>query len=372
MRNSDIKFSILLGLSVTIFLIVLFFGLRTKGFDSLNGATWLEDEPGIRFGNYGIAYGLIDNDQVKQGISGLNAFSIEIAVRPESFYQKGFNLILCLHDGKDNNQLIVGQYESYIIAMNGDDYSHRRKTKRIYADILSKKPEKVLLTVTTGHEGTRLYADGRLIEARSDLVLKIPQGDRLKLTLGNSVYGKGSWKGDLYGLALYGDELEQETITNHFKAWSENQVLSFSGNDKPLLAFTFNEGKGAEITDTVAGIQKLSIPSRFTIPERQYISLPWRDFKADKRYLMDFIINLAGFIPLGFVICALFIQSGGIFQKKAVLFSVIFCFLTSLCIEIAQAWIPSRSSQGLDLVLNTIGAWIGAMLTRWEDGRRGR
>jgi len=36
-------------------------------------------------------------------------------------------------------------------------------------------------------------------------------------------------------------------------------------------------------------------------------------------------------------------------------------FVKSFAIEIAQAWIPSRSSQALDLILNTIGAFIGAL-----------
>jgi glycopeptide antibiotics resistance protein len=38
------------------------------------------------------------------------------------------------------------------------------------------------------------------------------------------------------------------------------------------------------------------------------------------------------------------------------------CGAISLTIELAQAWIPSRSSQMLDLILNTLGGGIGVLL----------
>jgi len=360
--NSNIKFRLLVALSFIILLIVLFFGLRGNGFHFSNDVTWIKHEPGIRFGSYGIAYAFINNDQIKNNISAIENFSIEIALKPEDFDLEGFNLILSLHDGKDSNQLIVGQWQSYIIAMNGDDYSHKRKIKRISAKIFSKPPKKLLLAITTGDAGTKLYIDGKLAEARSDLILKIPKGDMLSVVLGNSVHGNSSWRGEVYGLAFYSDRLEPETIENRFNAWSKNQIFPFTKDAKPFLSFTFNETKGTETIDCITGMQKLNIPASFHILEKRFLSLSRWDFKANKSFLIDFIINLLGFIPLGVTLCALFVQSGGIFQKKAIIFSVVLCFFISLCIETAQAWMPSRSSQGLDLILNTTGAFIGAIL----------
>jgi glycopeptide antibiotics resistance protein len=48
------------------------------------------------------------------------------------------------------------------------------------------------------------------------------------------------------------------------------------------------------------------------------------------------------------------------------------CFLLSLAIELAQAWIPSRSSQMLDLMLNTLGGATGVALQRMHWRRRAR
>jgi hypothetical protein len=360
MLNSGVRFGLLVGLSFTILLIVLFFGLRGKGFHLSNDVSWLGDEPGIRFGRYGIAYATLDNAQIKKNLSEVKAFSIEIAIKPEDFDLRGFNLILSLHAGKDSNQLIIGQWESSIIVMNGDDYSHERKTKRISTDIFSKPSKKLLMTITTGEEGTKIYIDGKLIEERPDLILDIPKENTLRVTLGNSVHGNASWRGEVYGLALYGDRLVPETIQAHFNAWSNNKIFPFAKEESPILSFPFNERHGTETIDYVTGTQKLNMPTRFHILEKRFLSLTWQDFKANKSFFQDFVINLLGFIPLTFVLCALFIQSGGVLQKKAMLFSVALCFLTSLFIEIAQAWIPSRSSQSLDLMLNTVGALIGA------------
>jgi len=361
-RNSNKRFKLLVVLSVTILLLVLFFGLRGNGYKFSNDVTWIKDEPGIRFGNYGIVYAVIDKDHIKNNLSATQTFSIEIAIKPEGFNPDGFNLILSLHDGEDCNQLMVGQYKSYIVIMNGDDYENRRKIKRISADIFSKPSKKLLLTITTGDEGTKLFVDGKLIKAKSDLILTIPVENIPRLILGNSVYGNSPWRGEMYSLAFYANKLELETIENRFNSWSNTQVLPYTKNGKPILFFMFNERTGTQTTDYVTRIQKLNIPTSFLILEKRFLSPPWRYFKANKSFLMDFIVNLLGFIPLGFILCALCIQSRGIFQKKAILFSLILCFLISLCIEIAQAWIPSRSSLALDIILNTISALIGAML----------
>jgi VanZ family protein len=364
MQNSKIKLKLLFAISFVMLLIILFFGLSGKGFHFSNNVNWIQYEPGIRFENYGIAYALIDKNQIKNNIAAEKAFSIEIAFKPEGFDKNGFNLLLSLHDGNDSNQLIVGQWRSYIIAMNGDDYSNRKKIKRLEADIFSKPLKKLFLTVTTGEKGTVLYIDGKLIEARSDLTLKIPQGDMLWVTLGNSVSGKNSWKGEVYGLALYPNEHDPETVESHFNAWAGNPALPFNAVGKPSLFFAFDERSGTETRDRVTGTQKLYIPASFPVLDKRFISPLWPDFRPDKNFFMDFIINLLGFIPLGFVLCALFIQTRAVTQKKAIIFSVALCFLLSLGIEIAQAWIPSRSSQELDLILNTLGAFIGALLCR--------
>ena len=103
----------------------------------------------------------------KENGFGENGFSIEIALKPLN-YEEGFNFIFALHNGNDRNQLLVGQWRSWIIAMNGDDYDHKRRVKRISVDIASQSSKVRVLTITTGQEGTKAYIDGQLIRTEKE------------------------------------------------------------------------------------------------------------------------------------------------------------------------------------------------------------
>jgi len=95
---------------------------------------------------------------------------------------------------------------------------------------------------------------------------------------------------------------------------------------------------------------------------KEHISLPKSEFTYRKSFFKDCIINFLGFIPFGFILSATLIKFEGTFEKHYILIAVLFCFAVSLIIEVFQAWIPSRSSSMLDLILNTLGALIGARI----------
>ena len=77
----------------------------------------------------------------------------------------------------------------------------------------------------------------------------------------------------------------------------------------------------------------------------------------------DFALNVAGFIPLGFLILPLarhIMNSNKII--RLVVIAVVMGFSVSLVIEILQyLWIPGRYSSAYDLVANTFGTIIGAL-----------
>ena len=132
----------ILWVILTLFIILLtfFFGLRPKGFNFINNAKWIVSEPGIRFDTYGIVYKVLNRYQFNRDFNGLDTFSVEILFKPENFEQRGFSHILSIHDGEDNDQLLIGQWKAYLIVMNGDDYSNKRKIKRITYKIDSDIP----------------------------------------------------------------------------------------------------------------------------------------------------------------------------------------------------------------------------------------
>jgi glycopeptide antibiotics resistance protein len=90
----------------------------------------------------------------------------------------------------------------------------------------------------------------------------------------------------------------------------------------------------------------------------------------DSAFWKDVTLNLLGFIPLGFFLSALRSDFGGAAARRNLLLCVGLCLALSLVIELAQAFIPSRSSQLLDLLLNTLGGAIGVTLQRAHRRRR--
>ena len=364
MSKKQNRIKLLFSLSLVILIGILFFGLRPKGFHFSNNVNWITDKPGIRFGSYGIAYTALSDKRIERDLSESGSFSIEITIKPEPRNQEGFNLILVLHDARDRNQLLIGQYCSSLIIMNGDDYSNRRKTRRIALNQVFQSPEEIFLSITTGDEGTSAYIDGRLIKRKKDLKLEIPRGGDTspRLILGNSVYGNSSWRGDIYGLAFYGYDLTSEQVELHFNNWSKEQKFSYANQYKPSLLYLFDEKNSKMAIDHANGNHELKIPTRMHILKKRILAPPWIDLKLNKSFIQDFVINLVGFIPLGFILSATFIELGGTLKKRVILITVALCFAISLIIEVAQGWMPSRSSQILDLMLNTSGALIGTMV----------
>jgi len=358
------RLKMLVGLVVAILFGVLFFGLRSKGIPATNGANWILERPGIRFSNKSIAYTDPFVESFEEGIPDLNGFSIIIAFKPESFHEKGFNFILSVHNGKNCDQLLVGQWRSHIIIMNGDDYPYKRKTHRITTNIFSPTPRITFLTVSTSKEGTKVYVGSQLSKTNSDLILKIPKGDKTRLILGNSVSGKHFWNGEIYGLAIYDYSLNANETVFHAKRWNKDQNLSFSEKGKPAVLYLFDEKKGKRVFDHGEGKLHLEIPPKMHALEKIILSPPWIGSRLNRNYYIDIILNILGFIPLGFALSAIFIEIKGTPKKPVVLMTVALCFILSLTIEIVQAWIPSRSSSMLDLISNTSGALIGAVIYR--------
>ncbi len=353
------------GLSVAVLTGILIFGLNPKDYKFSNEINWIIDRPGIRFGKYGIAYTNSFFEPRGENAAKPNSFSVELALRPASYREKGTSFILVLHNGSDRSQLLIWQYHSWIIIMNGDDYDHKRRTKRIAVNIGSQVSIPRFLAVTTGDEGTDVYLDGRFVGRKKDLTLKIPNGGKTRLLIGNSVYGRQSWQGDIYGLCFYGYALTARDINRHFNRWIQDKNFSFAEKDKPIALYFFDEKTGVRAIDHAAGKHHLEIPVKMRIFKQRILSSEWNGFKFNRSMSEDSILNLLGFIPFGFIFSATLFKLGGILDKHYVFITMLFCFTVSLVIEILQAWLPSRSSSMPDLIFNTLGALIGTVMLRF-------
>ena len=343
---------------------ILLAGLSPRGYTFHNNVAWLAKQPGIKFGKYGIAFSspFISAEQAENFKS--TGFSIEIALDRAVPEGGGVMFIALVHNGEDHSQLFLGQWRNQIIIMNGDDYNHKRKTPRLSMDTSTVSSTKLFVTVTTKDGWTKLYLNGKLMKTGKNVVLNIPAGERRKgrLIFGNSIYGRHTWRGVIHGFAIYGDVLSDAVINYHNTQWRSMQDFSFAIPDDPYLVYLFNEKSGPVVLDYSKHNNHLEIPTVSDLLERESFIFPFSHLDVNQVYVHDVAINLIGFLPFGFVLVSILYACGGIFRKNSMLIVVISGFILSFGIEFLQSWMPSRSSSLLDLLLNTTGSYLGALV----------
>ena len=337
---------------------MLYFGLRPLSWPNFNQVSQIEG--GLTFHTSGLAY--VDGLPALSATGDTGSFSICLTLTPGRQHP-GFRSLLMLHDGSDNDQLTISQWNSSIIAMNGDDYSYRRKLPRIKREGLLTADTLHTVGLSVGAAGSRLYGDGALQSDRQGMRLTLPTGkDRLLLTLGNSVYGNASWEGVLHYLAIYDRALSDEEMTQACAPANPPPSMTL---DSPRLLYTFSGMAEGRIPDLSGNGQDLLVPERPMALRQVFLASPMKNFHLSRNLVIDIILNFLGFIPLAAALHArlrLSTAFSGWYPAQA---TILICTLLSLAIELAQGWLPNRSSSVLDLILNSSGAAAGVLLSRY-------
>ncbi|MCX5886321.1 MAG: VanZ family protein, partial [Proteobacteria bacterium] len=125
---------------------------------------------------------------------------------------------------------------------------------------------------------------------------------------------------------------------------------------------------GSTVTDHGKGQPADLKIHRYFRPYKR-IFLEWNlSFNYWRHQWVDILINIIGFIPLGFLFSVYLKRKRWIFRNFLIL-SVISGFTISLTIEVVQAFLPSRSSDMIDIVTNTLGTAIGFFVCRLKQPR---
>ena len=266
-------------------------------------------------------------------------------------YSRYVPRILAITHSKEE-RLIVGQWKSGIIFRSFDNYLGGRQEIGYGKAFTSKSP--VLITFSSDKSGSVIYVDGKAVR-RS----KTPLMHRLS-TLGstaviaNSVLGDQPWSGELYHISIFDRSLSSQEISSRAlkteSGITKGEIISFDFTSNPRETVYPNEGSYSQT--------QLSIPKRFSPPEKQILRPPWTDYSFDKAYFTDVILNFLGFIPSG-VLLGLLFRLKGIRIFHAVLISLLISAAISSSIEVLQVFLPTRTSQLSDLILNILGGITG-------------
>lgn len=325
-----------------------------------NHVAWLEKGYGLHFDDLGtiLSAGEFNPTDLENGAP----CSLEIWSKPGlindsntmlSFYSPEKLVSFSLHQSLDN----------LVFQRQNRNRQGRVSEVHIYAEHVLHRETVAFITLTASAQGTVIYVDGALAKSSSHFGLS-RRDFAGQLVVGNSPVADDSWSGDLRGLAFYDRELTSTEVIEHFNVWTKNGRPAISEKEGPAALYLFDERAGSVIHNRAGSAPDLYIPNYYLIVHQTLLKMPWKEYYPSWGYYKNVLINIGGFVPLGFVFCAYF--SSALHLKRTQLITILLGFTVSLAIEILQGFIPTRDSGMTDVITNTLGTAIGAIVFEWK------
>jgi hypothetical protein len=320
-----------------------------------NKVAWLSNGNGLHFGNHGVilspdAFSLAGS---KTGIS----CTVEIWLQPDHSDTGG--TILAFYTPENRSVAFsVDQSIDDLFLRRVIVYQQRRANAKWYIEHVFRKNKQVFVTISSNGQGAAVYLNGALVRTspRFGLSSKDLTG---QLVVGNHPLADNGWQGQLKGLAIYNRELTAAEVLRDYDGWTTNQQAGIK-NDGAVALYLFNEGMGNVAHNQINSATDLHIPEHYSVLHEPFLEPPWDEFQPGWGYYKNVLINIGGFVPLGFFFCAYF--SSVLRLDRPVLATIVLGGVVSFAIEVLQAFLPTRDSGMTDIITNTLGTGIGAML----------
>jgi hypothetical protein len=233
-------------------------------------------------------------------------------------------------------------------------------------DDVFNQDREAFITITSSANETSVFLDGHFLKSDPHFGLSSKDFTGL-LVVANSPVTNDSWSGQLRGLAMFNRELTAAEILRHYDSWTKTGRPDISKNEQLTTLYLFDQHTGTVIRNEVVSAPDLYIPDHYLIVHETFLQWPWNEFHSDWGYYKDVLINIGGFVPLGFCVCAYIF----LFRRVGwpIIVTVILGGMLSLTIEVLQGFMPTRDSSCTDLIMNTLGTAIGAMTSSSKFAR---
>jgi len=320
-----------------------------------NNVEWLKDKNGLRLGKNPI---VVSRSPFRFTDMGWSTVSLEIWVDP--VHVGPANTFFSIYTPENPSQFRLMQYRNiFLVKRNAKDERGHWHEAAIGVDNVVYPNVSLFITLTGGAKGTSIYLNGKLARYFPDCLLS--GGDVSgQLIFGTSPFERRTWQGEWRALAFYGRELRPNEILAHYQKWTEGRQAELVKESLTPMVYDFRQGSGALIQDLGGTGPDLLIPIHYSVPHKPILQRPWEEYRPNLTYAADLAVNIAGFVPLGFLLSAFLWSSAHC--KRPILTTIIVGGLISISIEILQAFIPSRSSGMTDIITNTSGTALGSLL----------
>jgi Concanavalin A-like lectin/glucanases superfamily/VanZ like family len=319
-----------------------------------NEVDWISNGNGLHFGNHGI---MLSPDAFSlAGVKAGSSCSIEIWLQPDHSDTGGTILAFYTPENRTIGFSLHQSIDDLLLRRGTADRGRARA--KLYIDRLFRESKQLFVAIISNAQGTVVYVNGALVRTSPQFGLtnKDLTG---QLVVGNHPLTDDGWQGQLRGLAIYNREFTAAEVLQHYDSWITNQKSEIK-NEGPVALYLFTEGMGNVVHNQMNSGMDLHIPEHYFVLQAPLLEPPWDEFSPSWSYCKNILINIGGFVPLGFFFCAYFASVRRL--DRAVIATVVLGGVVSITIEVLQAFLPTRDSGMTDIITNTLGTGIGARL----------
>ena len=343
------------ALTVLALIAILVAGFHPKNF-SLTESITSETDSGLLGGKYTLA--ATDKFLPANQVSKLNenGFAILLELTPAEDLKDYFKAVATITTGDDSEQFLIGQWSDTLIVMMGNDYPNKSRKPTVYIkpnQILGNEsaPLPIKLKLVFAADGTSVFYEGQKVAGNARFHGQLPgdfdqnNSDNEKperssdafITLTNAANREHGWQGRISYF-----ELLDLGVTN------EVSVASYDFTTNPVT------------TQSKLDNADIKLLANYQIRKAELMGSSTKYFNKGWGSLIDIFLNIAGFVPFGLFGFLLLYR----FHKLLMPFALICLAGSSLSvlIEIAQSVLPSRHSTVFDVLFNSVGTLLGALL----------
>jgi hypothetical protein len=164
------------------------------------------------------------------------------------------------------------------------------------------------------------------------------------------------------GIGIYNRELTADQVRRDYEEWTRSGQPGDLEEKKAAAIYPFTERSGKVVHSQVSPSIDLQIPDYYLVLYPPFLQSFWKHWGWNWAFWKDGLINVAGFMPLGFCYCAYFSLSRPV--SRAIILTIIFGCAISFIIEATQFYLPTRDSDSMDVINNTLGTVLGSLCCR--------
>jgi hypothetical protein len=355
-----------------VFLIAILCGVLVAGLwpfcAPANQVSWSTEGDGIQFGRRGTG--------VSQGQFALRAGQDESAGSVEAWFEprgKAPWKTLLSFDSKEHPCgpfMVVQRADALVVERYNIDAQSVCRSMQFAVRNVFESGRRVHVTIVLSAHHTLVYINGALA-VDSHLIGDSGRNLTGRLVLANSTDTDNSWRGEVLGLAVYPERLSADQIARDFKVWTGGTGPKSTADETPLALYRFDEHEGRVAHNFADRGTDLVFPQRYFLLHPRFLTPAWIRFRygwPDAEYWQDVIVNIVGFLPVGFLILNYISLACTVRHEWMLAISA--GFLLSLTIEVLQWFLPTRDSDMTDVISNTLGTVLGVAICRAPGASR--